>query len=130
MSCAKVSALGYILLMPKSVLLPLSFILWERLKEREMKRKTLFSISVISFKLESSNILLKIGELVNGWKAPDSHVLYSLVSLSCFVTFGCYFKPPFLHLHTYKTGEPSLSSCREPATSFKITVRGTYISSY
>lgn len=66
MSCAKVSALGYILLMPKSVLLPLSFILWERLKEREMKRKTLFSISVISFKLESSNILLKIGELVNG----------------------------------------------------------------
>lgn len=63
---AKVSALGYILLMPKSVLLPLSFILWERLKEREMKRKTLFSISVISFKLESSNILLKIRELVNG----------------------------------------------------------------
>lgn len=37
MSCAKVSALGYILLMPKSVLLPLNFILWQRLKEREMK---------------------------------------------------------------------------------------------
>lgn len=67
-SCVKVSAPGYILLMPKSVLLPLSYILWERLKEREMKRKTLFSISVISFQLESSNILLKLGKLVNGWK--------------------------------------------------------------
>lgn len=64
----KVSAPGYILLMPKSVLLPLSFILWERLKERDMKRKTFFSISVISFKLESSDILLKTGKLVNGWK--------------------------------------------------------------
>lgn len=81
--------------MPNSVLLPLSFILWERLKEREMKRKTLFSLSVTSFKLESSNILLKIGAFVNGWKPPDSHVLYSVVPLSCFVTFDSYFKLPF-----------------------------------
>lgn len=46
----------------------LSFILGERLKEKEMEWKTFFSISVISFRLERSNILLKIGELVNGWK--------------------------------------------------------------
>lgn len=74
--------------MPKSVLLPLSFILCERLKERETKWKTLFSVSVISSKLESSNILLKIEELVNGWQSPDSLTLCSVISLTCFVTFG------------------------------------------
>lgn len=117
--------------MPKSVLLPLSFILWERLKEREMKRKTLFSISVISFKLESSNILLKIGELVNGGKSPDSHVLYSVVPLSCFVTFGSYFKPPFLHLHDCKNGRTiteylQRSSCKLQDQSWN----DLYMSSY
>lgn len=60
-----------------------------------MKRKTLFSISVISFKLESRSILLKTGKLVRGWKWPGSHVLCSVVSLGCFVTFGCYLNPPF-----------------------------------
>lgn len=60
-----------------------------------MKRKTFFSISVISFKLESSDILLKTGKLVRGWKWPGSHVLHSVVSLGCFVTFGCCLNPPF-----------------------------------
>lgn len=113
--------------MPKSVLLPLSFISWERLKEREMKWKTLFSISVISFKLESSNILLKIEELVNGWKSPDSHTLCSVIPLTCFVTFGSYFKPPLLFLHTRKMGEPSLSICRGVAENFEITGRWIYL---
>lgn len=88
MSCAKVSALGYILLMPKSVLLPLNFILWQRLKEREMKWKTLFSISVISFKLESSNILLKSEEFVNGGnKSLDSSFVFTSFSYLL-----CYFQ--------------------------------------
>lgn len=113
--------------MPKPVLLPLSFILWERLKEREMRRKALFSMAVISFKFESSNILSKIEEVVNGWKSPDSHVLYSVVPLTCFVTFGSYFKPPFLHLPACKMGEPPLGVCRGLAANFRITVRRIYI---
>lgn len=122
MSCAKVSALGYILLMPKSVLLPLNFILWQRLKEREMKWKTLFSISVISFKLESNNILLKIEEFVNGGnKSPDYSFVFS--SLTCFVTFSSCFKSPLLHLLACKMGNPSQRICKGLLINFKISVR-------